>query len=102
MQEKSFAAEGWPELCSVRFFIPDGFLVVMPRARPLTDAQWQQLDYRACVTRGEWWVAENFDARVGDWRQGEIGRPLCASSLAMRKQMPALRRQSTSGTVLVC
>src|SRR5690349_13890132 len=39
MQEARFAAEGWPELCPIRFQIAGGFLVVMPRARALTDAE---------------------------------------------------------------
>jgi hypothetical protein len=34
------------ELCPVRFYIPGGFLVVMPYARPLTPEQWQAFDYR--------------------------------------------------------
>jgi hypothetical protein len=51
MQERTFGAEGWPELCPVSFAIPGGFLVVMPRARPLTDAEWAAFDYRAFVTR---------------------------------------------------
>ena len=42
------------------------------RARPLTDPEWQQLNYRAFVTRGEWYVEENFDAFAGEWRQGDL------------------------------
>lgn len=38
MQEKRFSgAEGFEYCCPVRFAIPGGFLVVMPRARPLED-----------------------------------------------------------------
>ena len=40
MQERSFAAAGWPELCPVVFSIPGGWLVVMRRARPLTPEEW--------------------------------------------------------------
>jgi hypothetical protein len=76
MQERRFAAEGWSELCPVSFSLPGGFLVVMPRAEPLADADWQELDYRAFVTRGDAYVAENFDARAGSWRQGDRGQPL--------------------------
>jgi hypothetical protein len=53
MQEKRFAATGWPELCPVAFSLPGGLLIVMSRATPLTDAEWKRLDYRAFVTRGE-------------------------------------------------
>lgn len=76
MQKTRFAAERWPELCPVRFSVAGGFLVVMPRARPLTDSEWQILNYRAFVTRGEWYVEENFDALASGWRQGDLGQPL--------------------------
>jgi hypothetical protein len=73
MQETKFAAEGWPEFCPIRFSIPGGCPAVMPRAKTLTDSEWQQLNYRAFVTRGEWYVEENFDALAGEWRQGDLG-----------------------------
>ena len=76
MQEREFAQEDWPELCPVRFSIPGGFLVVMPRARPLTSAEWASIDYRAFVTRGDGYVEENFDNLAHGWRQGEPGQPL--------------------------
>ncbi|RZN33769.1 hypothetical protein [Bradyrhizobium sp. Leo121] len=76
MQERKFAAEGWSELCPVCFSVPGGFLVVMPRADPLTDGEWQQLDYRAFVTRGDGYVKENFDTLAGEWRRGDLGQPL--------------------------
>ena len=40
MQEWEFARAGWPELCPVRWSMPGGWMVVMPRAEPLTAAQW--------------------------------------------------------------
>jgi hypothetical protein len=76
MQEREFAQEDWPELCPVRFSIPGGFLVVMPRARPLTSAEWASIDYRAFVTRGDGYVEENFDKLAHGWQQGEPGQPL--------------------------
>jgi hypothetical protein len=76
MQETGFAAEGWPELCPVSFSFPGGFLVVMPRARPLADDEWRRLDYRAFVTRGDGYVEENFDTLAGEWCQGDLGQPL--------------------------
>jgi len=76
MQERKFAWEGWPELCPVCFSVPGGFLIVMPRARPLTEAQWQHFNYRAFVTRGEGYAESNFDAMAGDWHQGDLGQPL--------------------------
>lgn len=44
MQERTFAQSGWPELCSVVFSIPGGWLLVMRRAEPLTDAEWCAFD----------------------------------------------------------
>jgi hypothetical protein len=72
MQEREFAREGW----SVSLSIPGGLLVVMPRARPLSDAEWELLDYRRFVTRGDGWIEANFDSYAGDWKQGDIGQPL--------------------------
>jgi hypothetical protein len=76
MQERRFAAEGWPQLCPIRAALPGGFLVVMPRARPLTDAEWQSLDYRTFVTRGDGYVEANFDSCAREWKQGDLGQPL--------------------------
>lgn len=42
MQEADFSTTKWPELCPVLFAIPGGWLVVMRRARPLTDGQWEE------------------------------------------------------------
>jgi Protein of unknown function (DUF3606) len=74
LQEKRFAATGWPELCPVAFSLPGGLLIVMPRATPLTDAEWKHLDYRAFVTRGEGYAEDNFDAWAGSWHQGDGGQ----------------------------
>jgi hypothetical protein len=78
MQERAFAAEGWPELCPISFSLAGGWLVVMPRARPLTDAEWTDFDYRAFVTRGDSYVEDNFDRRAGTWKPGDPGQPLHA------------------------
>lgn len=49
MQERTFSATGWPELCPVRFSIPGGWLLIMHRARPLTAAEWKGLDFATFV-----------------------------------------------------
>jgi len=46
MQEREFSRAGWPELCPVLFSLPGGWLVVMPRAAPLSDLEWAQIDMR--------------------------------------------------------
>jgi hypothetical protein len=73
--------EGWPELCPVSFSIPGGFLVVMPRARRLHASEWKEFDYRAFVTRGDPYWADNFDAHAGTWTQRDPGQPLHALTL---------------------
>lgn len=40
MQERQFAATGWPELCPVVWAAPGGFLLIMRRARELTREEW--------------------------------------------------------------
>jgi hypothetical protein len=76
MQERTFALEGWPQLCPIGFALPGGWLIVMPRARPLTDLEWNTFDYRAFVTRGDAYVDENFENHAGGWTQGDLGQPL--------------------------
>jgi hypothetical protein len=94
MQERSFAAEHWPELCPLCFSAPGGFLVVMPRARPLTYAEWQHFDYRAFVTRGDEYVADNFDSYAGNV---EARRARSATARASPWQRRAVNRARSSG-----
>lgn len=44
MQEREFGRLLWPELCPVVFSLPGGWLVVMRRARPLSDEEWTAFD----------------------------------------------------------
>ncbi len=44
MQERKFSATKWPELCPVLFGMPGGWFLVMRRAAPLSDAEWDALD----------------------------------------------------------
>lgn len=46
-QERDFARLGWQELCPVVFALPGGWLIVMRRARPLTEAEWEAFDAAA-------------------------------------------------------
>lgn len=56
MQERRFAVMDWPELCPVRFSLPGGWLVVMPRARVMTDDEFATFDFAAFVYKGEYVV----------------------------------------------
>lgn len=52
MQEAAFWVTGWRQLCPVLWSIPGGFLIVMRRARPLTDSEWADLTWeRHCAFR---------------------------------------------------
>lgn len=53
MQEHEFSATGWPELCPVLFSVPGGWLLVMRRAKPLSDAEW-------CSVHPEWGYREEY------------------------------------------
>src|ERR1044071_6840615 len=50
MQEAIFSKTGWPELCPVVFSIPGGWLLVMRRAKVLTDEEWLALDEQTIET----------------------------------------------------
>lgn len=64
MQERNFAQTGWEQLCPLRFYVFGGFLLVMPRTRPLTDVEWSQFDYRKFVTREDHYAECNYDKRA--------------------------------------
>lgn len=49
MQECTFGTIGWDGVCPVFWCIPGGFLVVMPRALPITDELWDQLDVSTLI-----------------------------------------------------
>jgi hypothetical protein len=56
MQEKMFSATEWPELCPVLWYVPGGFLIVMRRARPLSDKEWEGFRHDEFVDKGDYIV----------------------------------------------
>jgi hypothetical protein len=60
MQETTFARAGWPELCPVVFSIPGGWLVVMRRAEPLSDAEWSAFDAPAFCEKPDYMIPAEF------------------------------------------
>lgn len=62
MQESTFSATGWPELCPVVFACWGGWFIVMRRAQPLSREQFFSLNYGEWIKggnnlpRGEWVV----------------------------------------------
>ena len=45
LQERDFSSCGWPELCPVIWAAPGGFLSLMKRARPMTEAEFEVFDW---------------------------------------------------------
>lgn len=70
LQEVDFWSTRWPTLCPVLFAIPGGWLVVMRRARPLTDQEWAAFDYPSFVTMGCHYAAANLEMQHGNPRPG--------------------------------
>lgn len=60
MREWSFSCAGWPELCPVLWRIPGGFLIVMRRARPLTDEEWTAFDYDSFIETDDYFVPVDY------------------------------------------
>ena len=60
MQERQFAGAGWPQLCPVIFSLPGGWLVVMPRAEMLSDAEWCAFDAKAFCETGDYVIPAEF------------------------------------------
>lgn len=44
-------------IAKVTFYVPGGFLIIMQRARLMTDAEWAAFDYEKFVSRGEYVLA---------------------------------------------
>jgi len=45
IQEITFSKTKWPELCPILFYIPGGFLVVMPRLQIMTKEEFKNFDW---------------------------------------------------------
>lgn len=72
MQEVEFSRTDWPELCPVRYYLPGGWLVVMPRLRILTESEFAEADYGALVHRPGYEVPAEAKADSFGWLNGRI------------------------------
>lgn len=72
MQEVKFGRTSWPELCPIVFFIPGGWLVVMRRARELTQAEFDSLDIASWVNRNSYLVPAELKADSFGWLDGRL------------------------------
>lgn len=52
MQEAMFSETNWPELCPVLWSLPGGWLVVMRRAREMTEEEYDAFDVETFIQCG--------------------------------------------------
>jgi hypothetical protein len=72
MQERSFSACGWPELCPVVWSAPGGWLLVMRRVRVMTDDEFEQFDAKTfCENETRIIPAEHKSNSFG-WLDGRV------------------------------
>lgn len=72
MQEREFACLGWPELCPIAFSLPGGWLVVMRRAAPLTNAEWAAFDTEEFIKQGTGVIPAEKKQDSFGWLDGRI------------------------------
>lgn len=72
MQEAKFSKTGWPELCPVSFALPGGFLVVMPRARVMSDDEFIAFDVKAFLDRPNYTVPAEAKSNSFGFLDGRI------------------------------
>lgn len=53
MQEGTFSEIGWKQLCPVLYEAPGGAFLIMRRARPLTEQEWDEFDYNEFIETGD-------------------------------------------------
>lgn len=72
MQECKFWETRWPELCPVLWAIPGGCLVVMRRARPLSKKEFNTIDLKKWVNRGEYVIPVEIKMDSFGWIDGNL------------------------------
>ena len=72
MQETRLSRCCWPELCPVLFALPGGFLIIMRRARELTDGEFLALDHEGFIERGGYVIPVEAKSSSFGWLDGKI------------------------------
>lgn len=72
MQERDFSATGWPELCPVVASIPGGWLVVMRRAREMTDDEFAAFDAKNFCENEDRIIPAEHKSNSFGWLDGRI------------------------------
>lgn len=71
MQEVTFSNMQLPYLCPVLFYLPGGFLNVMPRCRELTESEYLKLGIQSHFNRISIITIENKSSSYG-WYKGKV------------------------------
>lgn len=72
IQERQFGRLGWPELCPVAWSLPGGWLVVMPRCRPMTRAEFDETDLEALASQPAYRVPAELKIDSWGWLNGRL------------------------------
>lgn len=72
IQESEFGRLGWPGFCPVRFALPGGWLIVMPRAQVMTDEEFAAFDFHTFVNRGEYVIPAEEKPDSFGWLNGQV------------------------------
>ena len=72
LQEREFSRTFWPELCPVRFSLPGGWIVVMPRCIPMSDAEWREFEVEHFTERPDYSIPAEHKQDSFGWLNGRI------------------------------
>lgn len=72
MQERLFAATGWPELCPVVFSISGGWLIIMRRAKEMAVDEFLDFDSQAWADKGTHVIPCEHKANSFGWLDGKV------------------------------
>jgi len=75
MQERSFSRCKWPELCPVLCSLPGGWLIVMRRAKILTDTEWLSMDeseFEQFINKPDYRIPAELKSDSFGWLDGKL------------------------------
>lgn len=72
MQERQWSKTGWPELCPVVWSIPGGWIIIMKRARVMTNAEFNNFDSEKWRDKGDYMIPAEDKQNSFGWYQDKI------------------------------
>jgi len=72
LQEVKFSKTKWPELCPVIWSLPLGFLIIMRRARIMTDEEFLELDLERWIENDDYIVPTELKSDSFGYLDGNI------------------------------